>query len=108
MVSAELALAIPTVVAVLGLCLGAMQVGIDRVRCVQAAGVAVRAVVRGDAPDRARSDAMRVAPPGSVVSWTGGEVVTVRVTHRPRILGLVDLPFPVGAESVSRVEQAVS
>lgn len=104
MVSAELALAIPTVLAVLALALGAIQLGVDRVRCAQAAGVGVRAVVRGDPVGQVRSAAGRVAPAGASLSWSRGEVVTFRVEHRARLLGLLDLPVTIEAEAVGRPE----
>ncbi len=104
MVSAELALAIPTVVAVLVVGLGAVQVGVDRVRCVQAAGAAVRAVVRGESEAEVRSLAGRAAPPGAEISWGGGDVVEVVVTYRTRVLGLVELPAEVSGRAVGRVE----
>jgi hypothetical protein len=104
MVSAELALAIPTVVAVLVLGLSAVQMGVDQVRCVQAAGLGARALVRGDAEARVRADVARAAPTGAIVSWSGRPVVTVRVSHRARLLGLLDLPVTIGAEAAGRLE----
>ncbi len=106
MVSAELALAVPTVVAVLALGISAVQVGIDRVRCVQAAGIGARGLVRGDTEAQVRADVARTAPPGAVVSWAGSPVVTVRVEHRARLLGLVDLPAPVAGQASGRLESA--
>jgi hypothetical protein len=108
MVSAELALAIPTVVAVLVLGLSAVEVGVDKVRCVQAAGLGARELVRGDADAKVRSDVARAAPTGATVSWGGRPVVTVRVSHRVRLLGLVDLPIAIGAEAAGRVESGAS
>ena len=50
MVTAELALTLPAVVLVLVICLSALSWGVDRVRCVDAARVAVRELARGEAP----------------------------------------------------------
>jgi hypothetical protein len=106
MVSAELALAVPTVVAVLVLGLSAVQAGVDRVRCVQAAGLGARELVRGDAEAAVRADVARAAPVGAMISWSGSPVVTVRVAHRPRVLGLVELPIELGAVAAGRRESA--
>ena len=104
MVSAELALAIPTVVAVLVLGLSAVEVGVDKVRCVQAAGLGARELVRGDARPKVLADVARAAPTGAVGSWSGSPVVTVRVSHRARLLGVVDLPIAIDAEAAGRLE----
>ena len=47
MVSAELALTVPAVLLVLAICLTALSLGVDQVRCEDAARVAARAASRG-------------------------------------------------------------
>jgi len=66
MVTAELALAVPVVVMVLALGLAAIRVGVDQVRCVDAARLAARALARGTPRGRlVRSP----RPPGHRVPW---------------------------------------
>lgn len=81
MVTAELALTLPAVVLVLVVCLSALAWGVDQVRCVDAARVAVRELARGESSVRATGDARRTAPEGAniAVSRAGGDV-TVTVT----------------------------
>lgn len=84
MVSAETALAIPAVVLVLVLCLAAVQLGVDRVRCVDAARVAARELSRGEDVGRATGDAGRVAPEGArVEAGVAGRDAVVTVTITP-------------------------
>ncbi|HCE60056.1 pilus assembly protein TadE [Janibacter terrae] len=81
MVTAELALTIPAVVLVLVICLSALSWGVDRVRCVDAARVAVRELARGESPSRALTDAQRTAPDGARLEvGRSGSDVTVTVT----------------------------
>jgi len=76
MVTAELAVAVPVVVVVLALGLSAIRLGIDEVRCVDAARLAARALARGDSEGSARALAVTAGPPGAsvVVGSTGAEV----------------------------------
>lgn len=67
MVTAELAVAVPVVVVVLALGLSAVRLGIDEVRCVDAARLAARALARGDSEGSARALAVTAGPPGAVV-----------------------------------------
>lgn len=84
MVSAELAAAVPALLVVLVLALGAVRLGIDQVRCVDAARLAARALARGDSQGSARALAARSAPPGATIRFSAGpddvsvEVVAVR------------------------------
>ncbi len=85
MISAELAMAIPSLLVVLALCLAGLGLAIDQIRCVDAARVAARAASRGEPDVRARDLAEQVAPEGAriVVARQGAEVV-VEVVARPR------------------------
>ncbi|KRE35064.1 pilus assembly protein TadE [Janibacter sp. Soil728] len=65
MVTAELALTFPAVVVVLVLCLSALSWGVDHVRCVDAARVAVRELARGESAAQAIDRARRTAPQGA-------------------------------------------
>lgn len=81
MVSAELAVALPAVVFVMLVALGALMVGVDQIRCTDAARVAARAAARGDPADVVRRDGVRAAPPGSSVTvQPAGGLVRVTVT----------------------------
>ncbi|MBO1766127.1 TadE family type IV pilus minor pilin [Allobranchiibius sp. GilTou38] len=81
MVSAELAVALPAVVFVMLVALGALMVGVDQIRCTDAARVATRAAARGDPVDAVRRDGTRAAPPGSSVAvQPDGDLVRVTVT----------------------------
>ena len=61
MVTAEFAVALPAVVLVLALCLAGLSAVTDQIRCIDAAGLAVRSAARGDDPSRARTLAVEAA-----------------------------------------------
>jgi hypothetical protein len=93
MATAELALAIPAVVLVLALCLTAVALGIDQVRCEDAARVAVRAASRGEPVDVVTGLAAGRAPEGTTVTVDPGRaVVTVTVAAPGRVRLLPALP----------------
>lgn len=88
MVTAELAVAVPVVVVVLAIGLAAMRIGVDQVRCVDAARLAARALARGDANASARSIAAAAGPPGAVVAVdVGGTQVSVTVSATRDLAG---------------------
>jgi hypothetical protein len=91
MVTAELAVAIPSVVLVLALCLVAVNAAVDQIRCIDAARIASRAAARGDDAARIRSLAAQAAPTGARISVAeaGG---SVRVTVSARTGGWGGLP----------------
>ncbi|MDQ2781411.1 MAG: hypothetical protein M3Y26_02580 [Actinomycetota bacterium] len=104
MVSAELAAAIPALLVVLVLALGAVRLGIDQVRCVDAARLAARALARGDSEGSARALATRSAPSGATVRISAGAgEVSVKVVAVRELSGwrVVD----VGATSTAAREQ---
>ena len=81
MVSAELAAAVPAVLLTLGFGVAAVGLGVDEVRCVDAARLAARALARGDSEAVAVGLAVRAGPAGSAVSVRGaGDEVVVEVT----------------------------
>jgi hypothetical protein len=104
MVTAELAVAIPSLVLVLGFCLVAVNAAVDQIRCVDAARIASRAAARGDAPGRVQQLAVQAAPAGarvSVVGVDGG----VRVTVTARTGGWGLLPgWTLDASATTPVE----
>lgn len=85
MVSAELAVALPAVILVLLMSIGALMVGVDQIRCTDAARVAARAAARGDTDAVVRKNGERAAPPGSSVAiGSSGGLVRVTVTSPVR------------------------
>ncbi len=104
MVTAELAVAIPALVLVLGGCLGAVVVGVEQLRCVDAAGLAARAAARGDPVTVVRELASRAAPAGATVAVnvTHG-TASVRVSATVGGWGIAPA-WPVSAESMTPVE----
>lgn len=98
MVTAELAVAVPALLVVLALALSAVRLGIDGVRAVDAAHLAARVAARGEAQGAARAEAVRHAPPGSVVVVdVGGAWVRVKVTPPvPSLLALLGVGAPTG------------
>lgn len=81
MVSVELALALPVAIAALLLCLSALRVTVDQIRCVDAARVAARSAARGDPPARTAELARQVGPPGLRVDVNRhGGLVEVQVS----------------------------
>ena len=106
MVSAEFAAAMPAVLLVLTLVLGAVRIGADEVRCVDAARAGARAAARGDDESAVRDVASRAAPTGSRVEVTrdGADVVVTVTAPTVADLPLVGpLPAPV-ARAVAAVE----
>ncbi|WP_435200390.1 TadE family type IV pilus minor pilin [Janibacter sp. GS2] len=88
MVTAELALTFPAVALVLVICLSALSWGVDQVRCVDAARVAVRELARGEAQTRAVGDARRTAPGGASIDVRrrdGDVTVTVTAPAPPAL-----------------------
>lgn len=89
MVTAELALAIPVMLVVLAMGLEAVRVGIDEVRCVDAARQAARALARGETEAWARAVAARAGPAGAVVRvGASGSEVTVEVSAARELAGM--------------------
>lgn len=89
MVTAELAATLPAVVFVLTVLLNAVAIGIDQVRCVDAARAAARVAARGDGAAQARTIGARAAPEGARIR------VTVR-GGRVQAAVQADVPGPFG------------
>lgn len=109
MVTAELAVTLPAVVLVLGVCLAGISAGIDQIRCVDAARLGARSVARGDSEVASRAAALSAAPAGAVVaieSRGGGRtgVVTVVVEARAGGWGGVLPSWSLRAEASGPVE----
>lgn len=88
MVTAELAVATPVVVVVLALALSAVRLGVDEVRCVDAARLAARALARGDSEGSARALAIAAGPPGAMIEVrVAGSEVSATVSASRELAG---------------------
>ena len=101
MVTAELAVAIPSVVLVLAVCLVAVTAAVDQIRCIDATRIASRAAARGDDEARVRSLAVRAAPPGArvAVAGAGGSVRVTVTVHTGGWGGLPGWDLEASAET---------
>nr|WP_277628411.1 TadE family type IV pilus minor pilin [Arsenicicoccus dermatophilus] len=97
-----MALGTGAVVLTLATGLQAVALGIDQVRCVDAAHVAARAAARGNPVDQVRALAAGRAPRGSTVTVTTGEWAVVQVTA-PRDGPVRWLAEAVGAHAEAAV-----
>ena len=111
MATAELAVAIPTLVAVLFMALSALTTITDQVRCVDAARATARALARGDDRAYALSAGKRLAPPGAefAVSGAGSApgsevIVVVRGRPAPGLAWLGSRASPTGRAVAAREE----
>jgi hypothetical protein len=83
--TAEAAVALPALLAVLSLAIGAVVTVGAQLRCVDAARAAAREVARGDTEAKARRDAGLIAPRGAAVAVLHrGDVVDITVTATVR------------------------
>lgn len=110
MATAELAVAMPSVLVLLGLGLAALSAGVDQVRCVDAARAVARLAARGEPPQRVVDAGRQLAPRGAGIRVTtrGGEV-SVEVAAPP-VAGLRLLGFEVrpSANAVAAREDALA
>ena len=101
-VTAEAALALPSLAVVAAALVATGHVGVAQLRCVDAARAAARLAARGESPSSVRARAEAVAPAGASVVVRAGRQVAVRVTAP------VTLPFgialSVGSEAVADAE----
>lgn len=107
MVTAETAMVIPALLAVLVVGLSAIGLGIDHVRCIDAARVAVREAARTTGGATSLEEAQRSAPEGARIDLaTSGSVATATVSYpAPEALAWI-LPAP-RCTSSARVESTV-
>ncbi len=107
MVTVEAALALPTVLVMAAVGVGAVGLGIDHARCVDAAAAAARHAARGESAGDAVAWAARAAPEGSAVAVSvAGGIARAEVRAPPRavLAWLPGVPVASGSASV-RVEQ---
>ena len=89
MATAEFAIVLPVLVAVLFWMVGTVAVGLDQIRCVDAARLAARSLARSDPDAVALGLARSAAPAGATVTVSsGGDRITVTVSSRRSIGGL--------------------
>jgi Flp pilus assembly protein TadG len=107
--TAELAMAVPLLVALTIGLVWLLSVGLAQIRMVDAAREAARAAARGETAAQAESRGQEVAPAGSlVVLSTAGDQVSVTVTGSSRPPGgLLGFLPAVGlhAQAVAAVEE---
>lgn len=109
MVSAELAVALPVVVLLLSVVLGAFDLGVSQLRCVDAARTAARAAARGDSTARVDRLAEVAGPPGATVRVVrrAGLVVATVTGAAPRLARVLPLPMRPSATAVAVDETAL-
>lgn len=107
MVTAELAVALPAVVAVLALSLWAFGVAVDQLRCVDAARAGARAAARGEATATVDALVRREAPQGSSVSRSlvGTDVTVAVQAPERRLAGLVPVGYRATASATASREE---
>lgn len=108
--TAELALALPLLLAVTVGLVWLLAVGAAQIRVVDAAREAARAVARGDDQSSARSLALEIAPAGASIDIAigGGEVTVTSSAEVEGPGGLFDFMsgVVVSARSVAMMEQS--
>jgi hypothetical protein len=82
MVTAELAVALPTLLLVLAVGLGAVSVVAGRVRCVDVAAVAARLAARGESPSTVAAQVRALDAEAALTIRRDGQFVTVEVRRR--------------------------
>lgn len=104
--TAELALALPALFAVLGLALWAVSAAGTAMACEDAARAGARAAARGDSAEAVRALVERAGPRDAQLSMrTDGRLVTVTVRARVRPPGPIRLPgFAVHGDAVAELE----
>ena len=95
--TAELAVALPSLVIVLAVALGAVDLGLSQVRCVDAARLGARLLARGEPRGPALAEVRAAAPEGARVSVAStatrvSVVVTGEVPTALRALGALPAP----------------
>lgn len=104
-VTAETAVALPSLLLVLGIALGAVEAAATRVACIDAARIGARALARGEDPAAARSAAERAAPPHSHVSLHEDALDAEVTVRAPVRVGPLDLPsLTVAGHAVTPME----
>ncbi|MEO3861228.1 TadE family type IV pilus minor pilin [Acrocarpospora sp. B8E8] len=109
-VTAEIAVALPALVVVLGAALWAVAVVCAQLECVDAARAGARAAARGESVDAVRAVVLRWAPEGAQATVAvHGDLARVEVIAKIRpVAGLLVRPFTVSATASSAAEPGVT
>jgi hypothetical protein len=111
MVTAELAVALPSVVLVAALVLFALGCAVDTLRCVDAARTTARMLARGDPPAAALGEGRRLAPTGAALSVSSSESeIEVHVAAGPTAPGWLRdlLPLRASGDAVAAREDVAT
>lgn len=109
MVTAEIAVALPALFAVLAIAIGAVSAVTGQLRCVDAAREGARAAARGEAPDDVIRIATAAAPQGGTVTVTSaGDQITVLVAADIDLIGDLGPSIDVSASAVALAEPAMA
>jgi hypothetical protein len=95
-VTAEFAVTLPALLLVLAACLGALRLGAEQVRIVDAAALAARSAARGDDPAVSARLARNAGADGIATTRTADGVVCVVARRVAPVLGLA---LPLAARS---------
>lgn len=95
-VTAEIAVALPTIVVMLAACIGGVGATTSLLAASDAAADAARLLARGDAPATASAHVRAVLPGASLGVDRRDTIVCATVATAPRVLGV---PLPVSARS---------
>jgi len=105
MATAEIAVAIPAVVLLLGGLIAVIGAVAAQLRCIDAAREGARAAARGDPGSAVVAIARQAAPDGASVTIVGdGDTVTVTVTASTRPVGGMVGSYTVSASATGRME----
>lgn len=107
MVSAELAAVLPAVVLVLAVAINAVAIGIDQIRCVDAARMVARSASRGDPPAQVADIGRRSAPSGANVTVrpAGGTVQVFVSSSPPGPFGWLTGGHQLSASVIAPIEE---
>ncbi len=107
MATAEIAVAIPSLLFVLGLGLTALGVGVSQIQCVDAARTGARLLARGEPLSTVDREVRAAAPDGAaVLTSVSGDVGRVTVTATlPAALAGIGLGAGPSATATALVEQ---
>lgn len=105
-VTAEFAVALPAVTAVLALCLGAVATGTAQIQLEDTVRVAARAAARGDSEESIRQGADRSSRGASLNITRDGDTVTVQAQRQaPGVIGSIT-GWVLSAQATTTVEVA--
>lgn len=99
-VTAEFAVALPAVLLLLAVALAFFTLGVDQIRCIDAARAGAREAARGESTSVVVRAASRLAPAGSRVAVSGHSalIVSVRAPVR-RLAGVLPGTWSPGADA---------